>query len=387
MRGVSVLMVGPPADAHGGIVAYVEGLVESLVGTSARIERAVFPTRSWREGLWGNRGGGQLGGAVAEPRDVEGRWFSRGLAAAVRMVEGIVAIVRIGVRAITGDSDIIHVHTSSYFGFYEKLLLGFLAKTGGVKAVLHIHGSQFPEWFKESPGRRLAERLMRRLDLIICINKEAERVIGTNNTIVVPNGIHVPESPGFPVNRFGSIRVLSLSVLVERKRIENIIRGFAELVKEKEVGDNKLELVVAGSGPLRSDLEDLSQSLEIGDCVKFPGWVSGDDLERIWAESQIFVSASRKESFGLSQAEALGRGKIVVATETGMAKEVIESGSNGFLMSKGTPDEVARGLRWAVDRVGKFEKKAKENWRTVRGKYGWESVGRRILALYEKLKD
>lgn len=385
MAGESVLMVGPPTDAHGGIVAYVEGLVASLVDSSARMERAVFPTRSWREGLWETRGGGDEGGAVAEPKDVEGRWFSRGLGAAVRIVEGIVAIAKIGTRAITGDYDIIHVHTSSYIGFYEKLLLSVLVTKGGGKSILHIHGSQFPEWFNESPAQGLAELLMQQLDVIICVSGEAHSVIRTNNTVVVPNGVNVPESPRLAVERNGNIGVLSLSVLVERKRIDSIIRGFAELLTENDSGANKIELIVAGSGPLKPDLKKLSQSLGVDACVKFPGWVTGDGLEEIWRKSQIFVSASRKESFGLSQAEALGRGKIVVATNTGMANKVIESGRNGYLMSEATPEEVAEGLTWAVNRIGEFEKMSMENWRTVKEKYGWESVGRRVLSIYNEI--
>jgi len=65
-----------------------------------------------------------------------------------------------------------------------------------------------------------------------------------------------------------------------------------------------------------------------------------DELKR----SDIFVSASESESFGLVFAEAMSFGLPIVACRVGGIPEVIEDGKTGLLVEANDPDSLARAL-------------------------------------------
>jgi glycosyltransferase involved in cell wall biosynthesis len=60
------------------------------------------------------------------------------------------------------------------------------------------------------------------------------------------------------------------------------------------------------------------------------GWLA--ELPALYCAVDVFVSASKTESFGLAIAEAMASGAAVVATETAGAQELIQSGESGVLV-------------------------------------------------------
>jgi glycosyltransferase involved in cell wall biosynthesis len=85
-------------------------------------------------------------------------------------------------------------------------------------------------------------------------------------------------------------------------------------------------------------------------------WI--EETVELLAALDVFVSASRSESFGLAIVEAMASSRAVVAAETGGAKEIIEDDKTGKLVSVGNPVELAEA-------VGMFL--ADENMRRVFG--------------------
>jgi glycosyltransferase involved in cell wall biosynthesis len=62
------------------------------------------------------------------------------------------------------------------------------------------------------------------------------------------------------------------------------------------------------------------------------------------ASLDVFVSASRTESFGMAMAEALACGVPVVATATEGAREVVEDGSTGLIVPIGDAAAIAAAV-------------------------------------------
>lgn len=69
-----------------------------------------------------------------------------------------------------------------------------------------------------------------------------------------------------------------------------------------------------------------------------------EDTAEILHSTDVFVSASHSESFGLSILEAMASGAAIVATETEGAKELIEPGKTGKLVSIENPVEMASAI-------------------------------------------
>lgn len=96
-----------------------------------------------------------------------------------------------------------------------------------------------------------------------------------------------------------------------------------------------IKLLVVGDGPLRGELESRTKELNIEDLVTFVG--SRSDVPVLLKGMDIFVLPSLYEGSPISLIEALGMRLPVVASSVGAIPNIIQNGSNGFLVK---PDDI-----------------------------------------------
>jgi glycosyltransferase involved in cell wall biosynthesis len=112
-----------------------------------------------------------------------------------------------------------------------------------------------------------------------------------------------------------------------------------------------LRLLIAGIGPLRSELEDHSRDLPEG-SVGFLGFLP--DVRPFMAACDIFAFPTLPgfgEGFGLAALEAMASGLPIIATDTGPLPEVVADGVAGLLVAPGASEEMASAIkRLASDR-------------------------------------
>jgi glycosyltransferase involved in cell wall biosynthesis len=115
------------------------------------------------------------------------------------------------------------------------------------------------------------------------------------------------------------------SRLTKEKNIGTAIRALADIVKKfPHVG-----LVIAGSGPEKSHLHSLAETLDISHNVVCIGWQ--DDLISYYKTANVFLLTSLYEGYGMSLVEAAASGCPIVTTRVGIAPELFENGVNASL--------------------------------------------------------
>lgn len=95
------------------------------------------------------------------------------------------------------------------------------------------------------------------------------------------------------------------------------------------------ELVLAGDGEMRPDVQARVDALGLGDAVHITGWV---DAPRIQAELQAaraMVLPSFAEGLPVVLMEALAQGRPVVTTMVAGIPELVQHGRNGWLVPAG----------------------------------------------------
>ena len=92
----------------------------------------------------------------------------------------------------------------------------------------------------------------------------------------------------------------------------------------------------------------------LGDRVRFPGALVGQELDRAYAGADLLVLPSHAETYGMVVTEALSRGLPVLATEVGGVPEALGHGEDGtrpgLLVPPGDPAALGAALRmWLGD--------------------------------------
>lgn len=171
--------------------------------------------------------------------------------------------------------------------------------------------------------------------------RNAERYLGLSpETLnVLPNPIDVERfRPAATVA--GPRYVVSVSRLMRGKGFPTLLRAF-QLVAEQ---DDEVELHIAGDGPDRTMLEQLTRALGIERRVIFRGALRDERLIAEYAGASLFALASHHEGLPTVVLEAMACGLPVVSTACGGPVDHVIPGETGFLTPIGDSHALAERM-------------------------------------------
>ncbi|HEX2717317.1 MAG TPA: glycosyltransferase family 4 protein [Gemmatimonadaceae bacterium] len=180
----------------------------------------------------------------------------------------------------------------------------------------------------------------------------AARGIPRESVRVIYCGIDSRRYTPDPAQRSPDPLFAYLGRLRRYKGVDIVLRAFAALGRP----DARLE--IAGTGDHRPALERLARSLDLGDRVRFLGFISEAEklalLRRAWA----LAFASPKEGWGITNLEAAACATPVVASNSPGIRESVRDGETGILVPHGDVAAMSRALaeiagsRELVERLG-----------------------------------
>jgi glycosyltransferase involved in cell wall biosynthesis/predicted metal-dependent phosphoesterase TrpH len=120
----------------------------------------------------------------------------------------------------------------------------------------------------------------------------------------------------------GEVKVLYAGRLTKEKGADLLAEAFLEARSR----DPRLHLSLAGGGPEEEMLRE-----RLGGHATFLGWLEGDDLVNAYASADIFLFASRTDTYGQVILEAQASGLPVVAVAEGGPLSLVDDGRTGLL--------------------------------------------------------
>jgi glycosyltransferase involved in cell wall biosynthesis len=120
----------------------------------------------------------------------------------------------------------------------------------------------------------------------------------------------------------GAINILYSGRLTREKGADLLADAFLA-ARER---DPRLHLVLAGGGPEEPELR-----ARLGEHATFLGWLEGDALADAYASADLFLFASRTDTFGQVLLEAQASGLPVVAVAEGGPCSIVDDGVTGLL--------------------------------------------------------
>ena len=133
-------------------------------------------------------------------------------------------------------------------------------------------------------------------------------------------------------------------------------------------------------------LQKMVQTLGLERQVKFAGFIPDRDLPDIYANSDIFVMASRQipgrldiiEGFGISFLEASASGLPVVAGNSGGVSDAVCEGETGLLVIPDAPEDIARALKRLLTDDGLARELGKKGRKWVETQMNWDCVAEQM---------
>ncbi|MEI6378512.1 MAG: glycosyltransferase family 4 protein [Candidatus Falkowbacteria bacterium] len=127
-------------------------------------------------------------------------------------------------------------------------------------------------------------------------------------------------------------------------------KGIDLLLKAYADTDNRLKLLIVGSGPEHKNLLTLTKELKLQNRVEFIGPKKGNELIDLIRGAYLVIIPSRwYEVFGLVGLEAAALGKAVLAADIGGIPELVNDQHTGLLYKYDSPNDLATKIEWALD--------------------------------------
>jgi len=209
------------------------------------------------------------------------------------------------------------------------------------------------------PLSRLHKVTLARVSRVIAVSHAVERQVRAQALVppgkitVIHNGIDCERiektRSGFNRPEFcqrwnlpaDSLLVGSVGTLTPLKGHEDFLKAAAQIKNLCPQAFFIISGVDSSAGQThRHALERSIKELGLVDRVCLIGWM--DNISELFCALDVFVSASRSESFGLAIVEAMAAGAAVVATKTEGALEIVSDGVTGVLVPVGGTEHMAQ---------------------------------------------
>lgn len=284
--------------------------------------------------------------------------------------------------------DILHVHYAVPHSTSALLAKQMICskKNERLKVITTLHGTDTDLVGQMPQYKPAVEYSLNWSDAVTAVSRYLKEM--TERQFEIQKPIHVIYNP-IDSNLFSPLpeeersqrcekRIIHISNFRPVKRVIDVIKTFDLIASVMHA-----RLVLVGDGPDRHEAEMLVGQLGLNDKVEFAG--PQQDVVESLRNSDLLLSTSETESFGLTIAEAMSCEVPVVATSVGGVPEVIEHGVTGFLAPLGDIQCLAESAIQVLRCPKRFASVGQAGRKRILEQFEMNKITQQYLDLYEQV--
>lgn len=296
--------------------------------------------------------------------------------------------------------DVLHTHTinGNFFG-------RIAGKLSGVPVLLTTVHSHIIDELKGLREPSIGDHIRYRIDLffsrwnkaLIVVSETIKDIlvlhgIPSNKIHTIENGVDIKKfrQISTPVNNLNLKKELGIP---EGVKVIGIIGRLVPLKNHeiflyaaKEVANKRKDVcfLVAGDGPLRDRLRELTEKLGLVDRVILAGWRT--DIERVMPLIDILVLCSQVEGHNIVILEAMACGKPVIGTDVRGIRSTVKNGENGLLVPAGDSVALEKAMLNLLEKPSEAEAMGRTGRRYIEERYSVDRMMADYLKLYQEMR-
>lgn len=275
--------------------------------------------------------------------------------------------------------------TAKCIPFYKDASLALLVKLFRIKLIYHFHNQGVKDNQDLFIDDKLYQLVFKKSNIILLseyLYADVRKYVKKENVYYCPNGIKDRKTDAVKGKKNEKVQLLFLSNLIISKGIFVLLEACRQL---KNKGVHFYCTFVGGSGDLNSEqFGDVLKTYELTDCITYVGKKFGEEKDRIFAQSDIFVHPTLKDCFPLVLLEAMQFSLPVVSTYEGGIPDIVDEGVSGFLVPGKDADKLAERLELLINDADMRIKMGNAGRQKFEDKYTNEKFEKQMIYILEK---
>ena len=298
--------------------------------------------------------------------------------------------------------DIIHAHSPCLNGlasFGHGVPLVYEMRSSWEDAAVSV-GTTAEGSVRYRISRALENQVVHRADsiVVICEGLKREllaRGVPSSRITIVPNAL--------PQEMFELPDARSIAAVKERHNlhkknvigffgsffewegVDDLVRGLPEIIAQVP----NVHLLLAGGGRQEDELKALVSRNGLEDHVTFAGRIGHDEVSAYYGAVDVMVFPRVSDRLTnmvtpIKPIEAMAQNSIVVASDVGGHKELIEDGKSGFLFRAGDCSRMVQAIVPVLESASGLEAIRTYARKRVESERRWSIVAEQYMPLYER---
>ena len=276
--------------------------------------------------------------------------------------------------------DIIHAHTL----FSDGSLADYYYRRYGTPFIVAVRSTDVDVFLKYKPWlKSYCKQILKNATYIIFISaslkNKFQEIFGLqfeSKSAIIPNGIN---QSYFSIETkekrdlHNPLELLYVGSFLKRKRVPDLIRLVESITAR---------LTIVGAGGANENR--VSKMAAKSEKVTFLGKIKDQSsIKEVYRNSDIFIMASQRETFGLVYIEAMSQGLPVIYSKNTGIDGLFEQGSVGYPVTPGSITEMQQG----IEKISSSYQEISNNCIIEARQFNWGNIAERYAAIYTEIAE